>query len=438
MLVVAAAAFCGVSFAQQKMTLRECMETAVGNSSKIKLQATEVDDARAARREAVLSTFLPQISGGTGTAFNFGRTVDPESNTYRSITSFNNTYFLGGNIVLFNGFSAVNNMKISKTALRMGLSREEQLREEICLATMEAFFNVVFSEELVGVLESFVETARRNLELAARQRDLGQKGHADVVQFEAELADREFELVNARNCRDKDLLVLKDMMLWPVDKELVIDTAIDVRTPMEEVSFGELVEKAHSHLPRIVLAEGRRDNALRTLRTARWSLLPSLSFSGGWSTNYFSYDKGVSTPGFGTQFRDNRGEYIQLNLSIPIFGGLSRRTKIARARHDYRRSEIEYRQALHDVDQEVARALQEHEGAHAALVQAEKRSEVQEEAYRLNKSKLEHGLISPIEFQTAANLYLKSRAERMDALLKFRLKQSVVRYYRGESYLDQN
>ena len=422
---------------EHKLTLHECMEIAVENSSKMKLQATEIDDARLMRRQAIPSTFTPQIAGGTSGNFNFGRTVDPETNTYKSITSFNNGYYVGGSLTLFDGFSAVNNMKITKTALQMGFQREEQLREEISLATMEAFFNVVFAEELVKVLTSFVETAKQNLHLANRQKELGQKGYADVVQFEAELADREYELVNARNQRDNALLILKDMMLWAVDEPLKIDT--DLRAPSRHPapSYGELAEHARLTMPAARMAEGKMDNAFRELRTAKWSLLPSLSMSGGWSTSYYTLE-GVHTDNFRTQFKANRGEYVQFNLSIPIFGGLIKRAKVAKARHAYNRAEIEYKQTLHDVDQEVARAIQEHDGARVALTQAERRSAVQEEAYRLNKSKLERGLISPLEFQTASNQYLKSRAERMDAELKYRLKQSVVRYYQGESYLDQN
>ena len=420
-----------------KLTLHECMEIAVRNSSKMKLQTSEIDDARLMRRQAILNTFTPHFEGGTSGNFNFGRTVDPETNTYKSITSFSNGYYVGGSLTLFDGFSAVNNMKITKTALKMGLQREEQLREEICLATMEAFYNVVFSEELVEVLTSFVETAKQNLHLANRQKELGQKGYADVVQFEAELADREYELVNAQNQQADALLTLKDMMLWAVDEPLEVDTSLLAPSLQMRISYGEMAEKARLTMPSVLMAEGKMDNALRELRTAKWSLLPSLSMSGGWSTSFYTLE-GITTDNFKTQFKSNRGEYVQFNLSIPIFSGLFKRAKVSKAKHAFARAEIEYRQTLHDVDQEVARAIQEHEGARVALTQAERRSSVQEEAYRLNKSKLERGLISPLEFQTASNLYLKSRAERMDAELKYRLKQSVVRYYQGESYLEQN
>ena len=51
--------------------------------------------------------------------------------------------------------------------------------------------------------------------------------------------------------------------------------------------------------------------------------------------------------------------------------------------------------------------------------------------------KLEQGLISPIEYQTATNNYLKAKAERLNSLCRYMIKQSVVRYYAGEEYINQ-
>lgn len=266
---------------QERLTLRQCMEIAVANSSKIKTQATEIEDARMERRAAILGTFTPQIAGGTGAAFSFGRTVDPETNTYRSITSFNNSYSVGGTLVLFDGFSAINNLKITKTALKMGYTREEQLRDEIALATMEAFFNVVFNEELVAVFEGFVQTAKTNLQLASRQKELGQKGYADVVQFEAELADREYDLVNARNNCDLAMMTLKDIMLYPVDQDLAIEADTQSISETATPSYGETADFARQNQPSVLLAEYKLSNAQRELNTAKWSLLPALSMSGG-------------------------------------------------------------------------------------------------------------------------------------------------------------
>ena len=162
--------------AQQQMTLRECMEYAVQNSTKKKIQEADFSDAQINRRDAILKAFTPTVSAGTYAYSNFGRTVDPETNTYISTTSFNNGYSVSGSLTLFDGFAALNNIKISKTAVKMGVSEEQKVRDEICLAVMEAYYNVVFHSEMNAVLDKQVQTAEENLKLVRRQHELGQKG----------------------------------------------------------------------------------------------------------------------------------------------------------------------------------------------------------------------------------------------------------------------
>ena len=282
-----------VANGQDVMTLKECMQYAVENSAKMKLQQMEVDDARVARRDAILRVFTPEVSAGTYAYSNFGRSVDPETNTYVSTTSFNNGYQLGAGITLFDGFSAVNNMKVSKTALKMGIDQEELTRDEICLATMEAYYNVVYFEQLAQILESQVQTAQDALTLAKKQEELGQKGYTDVIEMEAELADREYQLINARNQHADALLTLKDLMLWPMDEELLIDTSmaeaevIVSLTPEDETE--NIIDYAVHNLPSIAIAKGRMDNALLELKTAKWRFAPSLSLNAGWSTSIYMY-----------------------------------------------------------------------------------------------------------------------------------------------------
>ena len=431
------------SYGQQTMTLKECMKYAIENSAKIEMQQMDIDDARIARRDAVMNLFPPQISAGTYAYSNFGRSVDPETNTYVSTTSFNNGYQVGAGITLFDGFSAVNNMKISKTALKMGIGQEELTRDEICLATMEAYYNVVYFQQLSGILESQVRTAQDALTLARKQEELGQKGYTDVIEMEAELADREYQLINATNQHADALLTLKDLMFWPMDEELLIDTSmadaetIATLTPEDETE--SIIDYAVNNLPSIAIAKGKMDNALLDLKTARWQFTPSLSLNAGWSTSYYTYpgmEGYVPTP-FHTQFRNNGGEYIQLSLSFPIFDRLSTFSNLRRKRNESRRATIQYEQKVREVEAEVIRAIQDRDGASAAFHQADRRAALQEEAYLLNLRKLEQGLISTIDFQKASDNWLNAKTSRLDAILKFYIRRSVVNYYNGVSYLQQ-
>ena len=75
---------------QATMTLKECMAYAISNSTKVRIQQAEIGDARIDRRDAALKLFTPQISAQTYAYYNFGRSIDPQTNTYFNTTSFHN------------------------------------------------------------------------------------------------------------------------------------------------------------------------------------------------------------------------------------------------------------------------------------------------------------------------------------------------------------
>lgn len=430
---------CFAAMAQEQapsaMTLHDCMEYAVSNSTKMRIQQAAIGDAQIDRRDAALALFTPQISAQTYAYYNFGRSIDPQTNTYFNTTSFHNNYGVSAGYDLFDGFKAVNNYKISKTGLLIADSQEKQVEADICLAVMEAYYNVVYYKRLCDVYEEQVAVAGQALAKAKRQEELGQKGHADVIQMEADLADRQYDLTNTYNMYQDQKMTLSDLLFWPVDEELVIDTSMPV-WQVEPVATESVVDFALEHNPGIQIASWQELNAKRELNTAKWSLLPTVGLYAGWSTSYYTYQGSTTNP-FWNQFKNNGGEYVELSLSIPIWNRLSKHSTISRKQHALDKATAELDQKRRDVESEVRRAIQDRDGAAAAYQQAQRKAEVQTEAYTLNLKKLEQGLISPLEFQTANNNYLKAQADEMNSLFKYLIKQAVVRYYNGVEYVNQ-
>ena len=427
------------------LTLNDCMRYAISNSTKVRIQQAAIGDAQIDRRDAALALFTPQINAQTVAYYNFGRNIDPETNLYIQTTSFHNSYGVSAGYDLFDGFKAVNNWKISKTGLLIAQSQEKQVEADICLAVMEAYYNVVYYKRLTDVYEEQVATAESALKKAKRQEELGQKGHADVIQMEADLADRQYDLTNTFNKYQSEKMKLADLMFWPVDEELTIDFSIPLRSsrndkgviPSEvEESPESVVNFALDHNPGVNVASWKELNARRELTTAKWQLMPSIGLYGGWNTNYFTYPNQPTDP-FGTQFRNNMGEYVQLSLSIPIWDRLAKASRISKKRNALQKATAELDQKRRDVESEVRRAVQDRDGAATAYQQALHKADVQNEAYTLNLKKLEQGLISPLEFQTASNNYLKAQADEMNSLFKYLIKQAVVKYYSGVEYVNQ-
>ena len=444
------------SWAQESskvMSLKDCMEYAISNSTKTRIQQAASGDARIARRDAILQAFTPNLSGSTYAYYNFGRSIDPQTNTYFTQTSFHNSYSVSAGFDLFNGFQAVNNLKISKTGLAISESQEKQVEADICLAVMEAYYNVVYYKRLADIYEEQVGAAEMALKKAVRQEELGQKGHADVVQMEADLADRKYDLTNVRNSYKDQLMTLGDLMFWPPEKELVVDTNVRSFAPARSFADAQddnsvilreqkateesVIAFALENNPQIKIAEGTMLNAKRELSTTKGQLLPTLGLYAGWSTTYYTY-QGAQTNPFRDQFRNNGGEYVEMSMSIPIWGKMQKRSRIAKQRNALVKATAEFDQKRRDVESEVRRAIQDRDGSEAAYDQARYKSEVQEEAYNLNLKKMEQGLISPLELQTATNNYLKSKADEMNSLYKYLIKSAVVRYYNGEEYINQD
>ena len=419
----------------QTMTLHDCMEYAISNSTKVRIQQAATGDAQIARRDAALALFTPQITAQTYAYYNFGRSIDPQTNIYFNTTSFHNNYGVSAGYDLFDGFKAVNNYKISKTGMLIADSQEKQVEADICLAVMEAFYNVVYYKRLVDVYEEQVEAAQQSLAKARRQEELGQKGHADVIEMEADLAGRQYDLTNTYNMYRDQKMVLADLMFWPVEDELQIDTSMPAWR-LDPVAGEAVVDFALDNNPEVQIASMQALNARRELSTAKWQVLPSVGVYAGWNTSYYSYE-GSATASFPDQFRNNSGEYVQLSVSIPIWNRLGKQSNISRKQHAYDKAAAQLDQKRRDVESEVRRAIQDRDGAATAYQQAQRKAEVQAEAYSLNLKKLEQGLISPLEFQTANNNYLKAQADEMNSLFKYLIKQAVVRYYNGVEYIDQ-
>lgn len=420
----------------ETMTLHDCMKYAISNSTKIKIQKADISDKKLEIRDAVLSAFTPVVSASTYAYYNFGRNIDPQTNTYFNQTSFHNNYSLSTYIDLFDGLSAVNNIRISKTGLLISQSQEKQVEADICLAVMEAYYNVVYYNKLFEVFGNLVEDGKQSLSLARRQEELGLKGYADVIQMEADLADKEYDLIIAENMAKDHMMTLKALLFWNEEEELMIDSSLPEF--IEEWFDSDIITLlALDNNPEVKTAVWKVENSKRELKVAQWSLLPTITLYGGWNTSYYTYS-GYVSPSYKNQFRNNMGEYVELGVTVPLYNRLKGFSNIQKKRHAYNNARLELDQKRMDIEEEVKRAVQDCEGASMAYKQSLKKSAVQEEAFRLNQKKLEQGLISSLEFQTANNNYLKAKSDEMNSLFKYLIKKAVVKYYSGIEYIDQD
>lgn len=419
-------------FAQeQKWSLEECMQYAVENSTRSAKQAAQNEIYKADREEA-LAGFFPSLNAGSGVSINFGRGLDPETNTYVYKNTLGNAYEIYSSMPLFNGFSRIFNAKSAKMNKLKGYDELQELQDMIAYETMELFFNVQYYKGTVQLAEEQLAESRSNLKRFERMEELGLKSALDVAEIRAKEAEDRYILTKQSNLHQLELIKLKEKMNFPIDRQLELsDYNTDVPVSSSEESAFEVYQKNLQTSPKVAAAEKRLAASELNLKSAKGKTLPRLSLSAGISTG-FSRVLGESayTP-FDQQLKDRQGQYLAVSLNIPVFNGLSRSSDIKRTKYQFRIAENEHQELLRQVYSEIEQTLADVNGLADEYIHAQQRTEAMKAAHQLNRRKYEEGLVSAMELSTSANRLLQSQVEELYTNLKYQLKYRLLEYYKG-------
>ncbi|MDE7350998.1 MAG: TolC family protein [Muribaculaceae bacterium] len=420
------------SSAQERWTMEQCMSYAATHASSVVQARWDVASAIATGKQA-LGDFFPSISAQVGSQFSWGRNIDPETNNYNDLSTFNNGYGIYASLTLFDGGQTLNRYKQARNERKRYLNAVEMKRDDSAISAMMAYADAYYYQHSIRIAEDKLRQSEGMLTLTKTQEELGIKGMPDVAQAEATVANDRYSLVHQRNLYDQAILTLKSSMNLPIEQPLAIDTAYMVSTSgMLGESAEQIYSTALSSNPKVLNARMQVTSSRYAYDITKGQLMPYLSVNAGISTSFFKNLSVVYSPQtFGEQFRNNMGEYISATLSIPIFDGLNRISSKKRAKYAYEKAKenlTEENRRLHD---EISSAVMDRDGYAIEIESLGAKVKADAESYRLNSRKYEEGLMSLIDLQLSANTYFSSRLELLQKQMLYLLKDKLVEYYKG-------
>ncbi len=417
--------------AQQPMTLDDCMAYAVEHSTTVGQKRNVLGAARTDYAQAIASA-LPSISASAGATNNFGRSIDPETNTYNNVQTFNNSYNIGASMPVFAGLSTINTIRASKVARAMGAAELQAARDETAMQTMTAYMDVVYYTHAIRYAEQQLAENRAMLAQARKLFELGRKSAADVAEIESQEAGSDYLLTTQQNNLELARIKLREVMNYPQERPLEIDTELRIEAMPVDTPFEELLDHALANDPKLRSASANTRYYKLNYAAAKGRYLPSVSLSGGFSTNYYiNLDNRSAYAGFGSQLRNNRGSYVQISMSIPIFSGLDRRAAKRRAQYSWKNAALEETAMRRTVESEVAQTYRQMIGYGKQFIQGQKKVRAAQLAYDGVARKFEKGLVSAIDLQTASSTLLQAQADRLQSRLQYLIKIRMVEYYNG-------
>lgn len=418
-------------YAQEKMTLEACMKYAIEHSTSVQQQEIALEDARQNYIGAVASA-MPSINASTGGTMNYGRSIDPETNTYTTTSTFNNSYSLSGSLTVFNGLSTINTIKATKVMRAMGVEELQLARDQIAMNTMSAYFDVVYYYGTVEIAQEQLMTSQLELKQVQEQYELDLKAPADVAEVEAQVANYDYLLTEQQSNLELALIELRKVMNYPQEEPLEIDTEVDIEGMLITETLEEVLSYALVYNPQIRSKEMNSRYYELNYASTKGRYLPSISLSGGFSTNYFV---NVDSPGnyakYFNQLGNNRGYYVGMSMSIPIFSGLSRRVAKHRAKLQYDNAILAHTEQRRTLESEVAKTYQEMQNFGKQYIMSKKKVQANDLAYRSVSQKFAEGMVTAIDLQTASNNLLQARSDLLHARLQYIIKCRMVGYYNG-------
>lgn len=418
--------------ASEPWSVERCMQYAADHSHTVRQQQFALEDSRAAKTQAI-GAFLPNVYGAVNGQMNFGRAIDPSTNTYTDVSTFNNGYGLEASLTVFDGLQRYNNLRLAKANEAMGRSGVRAEKDDVALKVYKAYMDLVYCEGAVSQTAKKRDESRELLRQTEVMAEVGQKSDADVAQMRATLAADEYELAHMQSQTTKARLALKQLMGFPVDSALaVIQPSFDNELLTAE-DASQISAFAATDNPRILKAQQNVEAARYSLRAARGALLPTISLSGGVSTSFFRNMNKGGHASFSSQFRNNAGEYVGLSLSIPLFDRLAtystirrRKTALVQAQENLAYEQSELRRIIVEAASDVENSTKEVE-------KMQEQVEADSIASRLTTRKYEEGLASSIDVKTAAVTLLQSRVRLLQSQLTMAYNKRLLAYYKGES-----
>lgn len=419
----------------QSWSLDDCMKYAVEHATEVKREVVNARQRKQDYQHAVAG-FLPTVSGGVQGQYAWGRNIDPETNTYNNVTTFNNYYQLYAELNVFDGFATINALKQAKLSRDYSATAMQKIQDDRAIDVMQKYVDAAYAEASIQIASEKLNESKRMLAKMQRLYELGEKGRPDVVQMESQVSEDEYNLTHQENVAKQSLLALKSAMNFPVDEELKLELKSENKEASASGVNYETVYQGFLHIsPDLKSAEYEVERARYDYKIAKGRLLPSLSLGGGISTNYYkNLSQKGQYDGFASQFRNNQGEYLALTLSIPIYNS-DRWHSVKKARNDWQLAQVnleETRRKLHD---QIAQAVMDAEGYAKELHQMQKKVVSDSLAYHMSSRKFEEGMLSTFDLHTAAQTLLESRIKELQMQMLLIIKQRLVGYYQGENLI---
>lgn len=453
-----------LAFAQHSMTLKEAVETGIKNNIDVLQADLQMQKAGVDLKQSK-EYMLPDLNANINYGKNFGRSIDPFTNSYiDQKVSFANSG-ASSNLLLFNGFYLQNQVKANKLGYDASKMELQQAKDNLTINIILAYLQVLSAEEILKQSQDQVLLTQKQVERLGILNQSGAILPADFYDMKGQLATDQVAIADSKNSLATAKLNLVQLLNIPYDKNLELE-----KIPAENFNLDysgtpdEIYQTALQQFAQVQATKFRTQSAEKNIRSIKGKLFPTLSLGGSINTNYSSVatrDYFVNTTespssnyvnvngsqypvivkhdnynskkiNFGDQLSNNLFSAVGIGLTIPLFNASHVRNQVKLAKLDLKNYEYIEQNTKTQLQQAIERAYVNLTSALDKYKLLLEQESAFTESFRSAEVRFNAGAITSVDYLIAKNNLNRAQNNLITSKYDFVLREKVLDYYSGK------
>ena len=355
--------------AQETLTLKQCIERAIEKNISIKQSQADLEST-ILNKNTAMANFLPSLNLGSSHSWNIGLNQNITTGILENMTTRSASMNANLGIDLLNGLQNIQQLYLANLSILASQYQLEDMKENISLLVANSYLQILFNRESLGVQQSQLNVANKELIIAQERLKTGIIPQGDVLEIEANVATIEQNVVVAENNYQLSKIALAQLLLISdiENFEIAREIANTPESTILNASVNAIYKTAVAKRSDVKLAETNLKIAKKNLAISKGSLFPNL-------TGFYSYNSRVlfDVPTtLSHQLDVNAGRNFGLQLSIPIFNGMANNTNVRRSKIAIQKSTYALEQVRLDLENTINQAYNDAKGSLKAYQAAKK------------------------------------------------------------------
>lgn len=294
--------------------------------------------------------------------------------------------------------------------------------ERVQRETIRAYYQAVLSEHLLGVNQTALDTAVRQLADAKARRRQGMASNYDALRAQVEVSNFRAQVLQARN--DKDVAYTALYRLMGASPESEAELVDELPLVVEDISFLAAVRIALENRADLAVAEYAVRLQGESVAVAKSRYWPEVS--GYVAQSWANPDPHDSS-------REEWGDEWQagIQVTLPIFDGFDRKGTLIQERAQERQLAIALRDTEEKVVSEIRQAVLSLKTAEEFAYSQNQNLETAQEALRLVEAGLKEGQNTPVEVMDARQALTKASANYYQSIFSHAMARVALQQAMG-------